>query len=117
MSLPHYRGNQKPGDMNRNPNSGGGRGVERVDEVNQSLLEAQNDQRWVRENAEISTKKNYNGERVIHFVACQVKMILTFPPRGSSFLRAPRQLSLLTSTSSMLPLPLPLPLLLPSHML
>lgn len=52
MSLPHYRGNQKPGDMNRNPNSGAGGGA-RVDEVNQSLLEAQNDQRWVREHAHV----------------------------------------------------------------
>ena len=52
MSLPHYRGNQKPGDMNRNPNSGAGGGA-RVDEVNQRLLEAQNDQRWVREHAHV----------------------------------------------------------------
>ena len=44
MSLPHYRGTTSHSnntDMHRAGDKG------RVDEVNQSLLEQQNDQRWV----------------------------------------------------------------------
>ena len=44
MSLPHYRGpSSRDIDMHRT----GGDGKGRIDEVNQSLLEQQNDQRWV----------------------------------------------------------------------
>jgi hypothetical protein len=45
MSLPHYRGNEKSRDMHNRP--GGAASGGRIDEVNQSLLEQQNDQRWV----------------------------------------------------------------------
>ena len=44
MSLPHYRGPSRETDMHRANGDGKGR----IEEVNQSLLEQQNDQRWVR---------------------------------------------------------------------